>query len=352
MIEKNKNVGTNIPTLSVIVPIYNVEKYLKKCIDSVLSQDFSDLEVILVNDGSTDDSGVICDDFATMDHRVRVIHRINGGLSEARNTGIRMSKGKYLMFLDSDDWWNENVSLSKLLNSVRELPNVDLFIYDSIDYLDGDGVYFKRRRAEPNYKKIYSVTDLYEYFSTTGEFQEAAFTKVIKRKTLVKNDLFFKVDILNEDIHWMMRLLRVVNSCCFLNASLVIYRLGRPGSISNNLKPKNLIDMLSIIEESVDFYKTAPASVEIAIKRYELDQCAKIWFIVLGLVGELENKDRDSLFDALKKLSFITESCLSSKTKIVRFIYRLFGLKLTSLMLNYYYNKFRLLVNRKNINNV
>ena len=90
--------------ISVIVPVYNVEKYLSRCVDSILGQTFSDLEVILVNDGSGDSSGSICDSYAAKDSRIRVIHKENGGLSSARNAGIDAASGEYLAFVDSDDW--------------------------------------------------------------------------------------------------------------------------------------------------------------------------------------------------------------------------------------------------------
>ena len=92
------------PLLSVVIPVYNVEAYLSRCVDSVLDQTYDSLEIILVNDGSTDASGAICDAYAEKDSRVRVIHKENGGLSSARNTGLDAATGEYIAFLDSDDW--------------------------------------------------------------------------------------------------------------------------------------------------------------------------------------------------------------------------------------------------------
>ena len=92
------------PLLSVIVPVYNVEEYLARCVDSILNQTYRNLEVILVDDGSPDSAGVICDRYAEMDSRVRVVHKENGGLSSARNTGLELARGEYITFVDSDDW--------------------------------------------------------------------------------------------------------------------------------------------------------------------------------------------------------------------------------------------------------
>lgn len=97
-----------MPVLSAIIPIYNMEPYLKQCIDSVVNQDLSDIEIVLINDGSIDKSGKICDEYANYDKRIKVIHKINGGLAEARNCGIKVSSGDYVAFLDADDFWEES----------------------------------------------------------------------------------------------------------------------------------------------------------------------------------------------------------------------------------------------------
>ena len=90
--------------ISVIVPVYNAEKYISKCIDSILSQTFKDFELILINDGSTDNSDLICDKYASIDNRVKVFHKKNGGAGSARNLGIQKASGDWVMFVDSDDW--------------------------------------------------------------------------------------------------------------------------------------------------------------------------------------------------------------------------------------------------------
>lgn len=117
--------------LSIIVPIYNVALYLRKCVDSLLAQDISDYEIILVDDGSTDNSGTICDEYATIDNRqstIKALHQPNGGLSSARNSGIKAAEGEYLMFVDSDDYIEPNV-LKELLEQV-ERDKLDVLRYN------------------------------------------------------------------------------------------------------------------------------------------------------------------------------------------------------------------------------
>ena len=115
--------------ISVVIPVYKVEKYLKKCIDSVRNQTYENLEIILVDDGSPDNCGKMCDDLAKEDTRIKVIHKTNGGLSDARNAGIDMAEGDYLAFVDSDDWI-ENTMYEEMLN-------------EKISFLNFQNVYYK-----------------------------------------------------------------------------------------------------------------------------------------------------------------------------------------------------------------
>lgn len=104
--------------ISVVIPIYNVEKYLKKCVESILKQTYENIEIILVDDGSLDNCGNICEEFANIDNRIKVIHKKNGGLSDARNHGIKIAKGKYITFVDSDDYV-EKTYIEKLYNAIK-----------------------------------------------------------------------------------------------------------------------------------------------------------------------------------------------------------------------------------------
>ena len=112
--------------VSIIVPVYNVEKYLERCIDSLVNQTLKDIEIILVDDGSTDDSGNICDKYAKKDKRIKVIHKENGGLSDARNIGLSIANGRYLQFVDSDDFIHKQM-IEILYNTIinnNEVANV------------------------------------------------------------------------------------------------------------------------------------------------------------------------------------------------------------------------------------
>ena len=111
--------GNRVPKVSIIVPVYKVEKYLRKCIDSIINQTLKDIEIILVDDGSPDNCGKICDEYAAKDTRIKVIHKENGGLSSARNAGMEVAEGEYIGFVDSDDWIESDMYMGTSKNTSR-----------------------------------------------------------------------------------------------------------------------------------------------------------------------------------------------------------------------------------------
>ena len=116
------------PTISVIAPVYNTEKYLPRCIDSILAQTFTDFELLLIDDGSKDNSGAVCDEYASKDERVRVFHKENGGVSSARNVGLDNAKGEWITFVDSDDWIAE--TMYQEMYELATLENADIVYCD------------------------------------------------------------------------------------------------------------------------------------------------------------------------------------------------------------------------------
>lgn len=134
-----------MPIISVIVPVYNVEKYLLQCVDAILAQTFTDFELILVDDGSTDNSSVLCNAYAEKDKRVRVLHKENGGQAEARNLGIDIARGQYLTFIDSDDLVSPEY-LDRLLNAIQE-TNAEIAACGEISFQDGEPVSFDSEAA-------------------------------------------------------------------------------------------------------------------------------------------------------------------------------------------------------------
>lgn len=329
--------------LSVIIPVYKVEKFLNQCVDSVLEQKLENIEIILVNDGSPDLCPTICNQYSEKYQFIKVIHKQNGGLSSARNAGLEIATGKYIMFLDSDDWWNSAVDMKKILKKVEKLSDVEMFLLTSIDYVEGDG-YYKRREHE-NLKKINTnnIETYYHDLLENGNLEIHAATKILQREFLYTNHLFFKEGIISEDNEWMLRLLRCLKRVEIIDEPLYVYRAGRTGSITNSIKLKNVSDILDTVRESVLYYCLYPYHF---LKKYELCYCAYLWFLALGLSSQLSNQERKNIKVKFKETSCVCSYSNSPKTRLAYRVFRAFGLHITTVILGNYIK----LKTKKNIN--
>ena len=178
-----KMVIAPMPKLSVIVPVYNTEKYLRECIDSILAQTFTDFELILVDDGSTDKSGAICDEYCRLDDRIRVIHQNNGGVTVARKRGVELSSGEYVTFVDSDDWIDKSV-----FAEVLAFQNADILIYDMVREFPKGSVLVVNDMPAGNYsgerlKQLFSVM-LFSYEKQRPAVHPSLCTKLIRREII------------------------------------------------------------------------------------------------------------------------------------------------------------------------
>lgn len=193
--------------ISIIVPIYNVEKELPRCVESLICQTHKNLEIILVDDGSPDNCPEMCDEYAKKDSRIRVIHKENGGLSDARNAGIRAATGKWLLYVDSDDYI-ELDSCEKLL-AVAEKEEVDFVqgAYVAISYANGcrkTKVY--RCSISHAGKDIYQAREFLIYSIKQNELLHPAWCRLYKRDFIISNHLFFEKGLIFEDTHLLPEL--------------------------------------------------------------------------------------------------------------------------------------------------
>ena len=323
--------------LSVIIPVYNTEKYLTKCVNSVINQTYKNLELILVDDGSPDNSGKICDEYAEKYSFVKVIHKENGGLSSARNKGLDVACGQYVIFMDSDDWWNEDVSVKEMLDVVKANPKTEMFLFTSFDYIEGQG-YFKRQEHQ-NLDKIKTDTieNYYQSLLDNGNLEVHAATKILKTDFIRQNDLYFKYGIKGEDNEWMIRVLRALKTVKIISQPLYIYRAAREGSISNTIGKSNVKDILDIVKSSLDYYDNKNNDQK--LKDKELCFCSYLWFVSLGLNDRLSKNGRKEIMPIFKNTAEVCKYSNSQKTKLCYKIYKLFGLKITSLILGMYLKK-------------
>lgn len=217
--------------VSVIIPVYKVEKYLNKCIDSVLAQTYRDFELILVDDGSPDNCPKICDEYALKDNRIKVIHKENGGLSSARNAGIKVASGNYISFIDSDDTVRENF-LERLVNGI-ENNDADLSATKLKKVFEDSNL-----NANQNFSnETEIVTDKrFDYALTEEKYAGFVTAMLFKRQIIANNNLLFDEEIFHgEDLPFTLEYLTHCKRVCFIDVGLYLYLI-RGNSITTSVK--------------------------------------------------------------------------------------------------------------------
>ena len=238
-------------TLSIVVPVYNVEPYLTKCIDSLLQQDIppTEYEIILVDDGSTDDSGDLCDEYAVNYGNIRVIHQPNGGLSAARNAGVAAAEGKYIQFVDSDDYLNANILAGIIGQMERQSLDILRINYQNVN--EKGQVFEPNKYSKPFVDYSEEVCDGLTFLNERLGFACYAIQFVVKASLLHQEGNAFKEGIFYEDMEWAPRILlqakRIASS-----PTMVYNYLYRQNSITRNIsldkKRKSIEDKIYLIE--------------------------------------------------------------------------------------------------------
>ena len=214
--------------ISIIVPIYKVENDLERCVKSIVSQTYHNIEIILVDDGSTDRCPAICDEWAKQDDRIKVIHKNNGGLSDARNTGLRNARGEYVMYVDSDDYI-ETDSCERLLTWMK--ADIDLVVGTIREIRENSITYQKHTNLTSG--KVYSAKEFVISSIKNNEWYAPAVLNLYRKEFLLKNNLFFKVGYLFEDTEMLPRLFLAANKIVYIDYPFYNYVI-RENSITTS----------------------------------------------------------------------------------------------------------------------
>lgn len=247
--------------ISIIVPIYNVEKYLEKCIRSLIHQSYSKIEILLIDDGSTDECPNICDKFEKEDSRIKTFHKENGGLSDARNKGIEESKGEYITFVDSDDYLDEHYI--EILYNVMIKNNADLVISGLKDYYDGEKI---KENLDNEFEEVLTKQQVYRKMFLQDEIDVNACGKLYQKQ--IFENLKYPKDMLYEDIQIIDDIIERCDKIVYTTYKGYNY-LQRTGSIMyGKMSPKRM----SLISKTQDLIKLMkkkyPSNIDAAIKRY------------------------------------------------------------------------------------
>lgn len=316
---------------SIVVPIYNVERYLKQCVNSILEQSYKNFEIILVDDGSQDNCPYICDEYAEQDERIKVIHKTNGGLSDARNSGIGEASGDYILFIDSDDLIEKN-SLNDIACTIKGNNFPDVVFLEAIKfYQDG--------RTEPmgdgyNHQMIdgRNYVEVLRFIETMPKFPGSACTKAVK-KEIINNKLEFQVGILSEDNEWSIRLFGIARSFAYCDKPYYLYRQQREGSITHMVSEKTVKSLIEIIE------KHSYKKVETDYEYFCNVVCSYILMILIYNISQTNKKGK--IYKKTKDLLWIFKYASSKKTKLTAIATRIVGIRLTSKLLQNYQRMIR-----------
>ena len=308
---------------SVIVPVYNVENYLKECVDSVLSQTFTDFELILVNDGSTDSSGEMCDKYAKEDSRVKVIHKPNGGQSTARNMGVAQALGKFVIFLDSDDLVCDENFFSDLKSTITNDTDIVVFRYFK---------YYGNRRddcgislADINHSN--KTEFLFELVKRDAFFC-SCWSKTTRLSLLKDNNICFDESLSCEDMDWYYNVVSKAESFKVIDKPYVYYRQ-RDNSVTSTFKKKSITDYIITIKK---WYANIAALSDLEEKAILFSSLAKLYCNLLIAYSKnskhLKNERKEIFaFKPLLKYN------LNPRTKIISRFSKIFGLNITCLIL-------------------
>ena len=323
-------------SLSIIVPVYNVEKYLDECLQSIIVQITNDDEVILIDDGSKDDSGRLCDLWASKNDQIIVIHKENGGLSSARNEGLKIAKQEYVLFIDSDDKIDAG-SIKELKECISESKADYYFLSGMKFYPDGKTVLLD---APIDRKLILgkSSCEVIESISLMTRYPGSACTKAYKRAFLVKYNLMFPADRrIAEDLGFTLRCLLAAENFDVCNSPFYLYRQNRAGSITSLTTgaEKSFWNLLTFINESVDLLTTnrMPNGDK---ERFVLRFVAYEYSVALLHYCKLKD-NVIAAYHELKGLKWLKKFYVSRRGRIISFLLSVFGIRITSRILSFAY---------------
>ena len=315
--------------VSVIIPVYNVSLYLERCVQSVLRQTYKDLEIILVDDGSKDNSGELCDQLALSDQRIRVIHQENQGLSGARNTGISQATGEYIIFLDSDDEWLLDNGLEVLMQK-GDVGN-DLIIFKNVHIWHG---HERTTTADYDIDRIVELPDAKSVFShlvESQQFRMSACFLLVRRMLLIDNEIYFPMGYISEDVFWSLHLWQCVKKVAFLNMDFYgYYHHENSISTSASLRVYESYDKIfSYWKEQCDMGCKNAATIRIYL--------ADMWVSRGYAYYQLKVEEKAAAFDILQRHIDLLKYASTPKSQRVAKMVQLLGAKTTLYLLGWYW---------------
>lgn len=314
--------------VSVIIPVYNVKPYLERCVQSVLRQTYKDLEIILVDDGSKDNSGELCDQLALLDQRILVIHQENQGLSGARNTGINKATGEYIIFLDSDDEWILDDGLEELIQAGDDK---DLILFRTTDIWT-NGHQEKRKAYDVGViDRLPDAQAVFSHLVKTQQIHIAAWSVMVRRIILAEHKVYFPLRLISEDLFWSLHLWQYVKTVRVVNLYFYGY-YHREGSITTSPSIRVYESYDTIFTYWKDQCDTGCKNAT-AIRSYLAD----IWVSRGYAYYQLKAGDKKAALDILRRHVDLLRYASTPKSQHVAKMTQRLGLKTTVFLLGWYW---------------
>ena len=284
---------------SVIIPVYNVEKYINRCLKSILSQRYNDLEIILIDNGSTDRSGSICDIYANEDANISVYHIENHGVGSARNFGLSKARGEFIYVVDSDDYLVGNL-FAEFEDKLT--PDLDLLVFSYYNSFEQEMTEKNRKKKILPYNGSYDKYDFSKIFKDLflSDMLYTVWNKLYRREFLIENNISFEKYELGEDVRFNLNAYRNVNKVYLSQDSYYVYVIGRKGSAMSSYNPKRLqyqLQELELVDSLLKDWNIDSSNLDNTVK-------ARI------LMSNIHNISKQKL-PVIKKVKLVKEICKS-----------------------------------------
>ena len=295
-------------TISIIVPVYNIIEYLPRCVESLRKQTYDKIEILLVDDGSTDGTSALCDALAAEDVRIRVFHKQNGGSSSARNLGIQEATGEYLGFVDSDDY----VTNDYIDTLVREVDTAQLVCAEYFLVNENREECHKSELSSTD-KKIMSANEAINMLQKQDAFQGYLWNKIFLRDIIINENIWFDSRIkIWEDMLFCLKYLMKIETVCYVGKPIYYYVQRSSSAMNNNIWKENT--QLVALNEMWKTSKSIEGPFREYIKNYYANDLA-------GLLGKENFQDRKSIVQTIKLIESM-KAKLSFKHKVKVFIFK------------------------------
>lgn len=314
-----------MPFFSIIIPVYNVEAYLDKCIKSILCQTFKDFEIILIDDGSTDASGEICDRYDNHKN-IKVFHQKNHGSSSARNKGLEIAKGKFVIFIDSDDYWINSNGLQLISERIHQYNNDVVLFREKEVYIYNKNKEYVHKPFDLDMFVGRSKLSILTYLYSSQTFPGATWIFAVKRSLIIENNMRFPEGVSAEDIGWINNILINCSSLGAINEVIYAYVQDRNGKITGSPK-------LSGVQGSVLAMKEWLSSDKLELCLPITMRMAHLYWVQVLAYAALNKSDRKMIREEVKNCSKILNYSGLKKDKFLKYFLKIFGFYYTGKLL-------------------